>query len=105
MFVFHKTRAIRHLGSSQSCRLVNQQMSSKKKKTIVSLFFVKAKEKEMEDMTSEQQSAEVNAFASSPIASVGRFLGFAGFFTDLDRISSEKCFFYRVICNCLLFIK
>ena len=32
MFVFHKTRAIRHLGSSQSCHLVNLQMSSKKKK-------------------------------------------------------------------------
>ena len=47
--VFHKTHAIRHLGSSQSCRLVKSMNVSEKEKKIVSLFFVKAKTKGREE--------------------------------------------------------
>ena len=49
VFVFHKTHAIRHLGSSQSCRLEKSMNVFEKEKKIVSLFFVKAKTKEREE--------------------------------------------------------
>ena len=41
VFVFHKTHAIRNLGSSQSCCLVKCMNVFRKEKKIVSLFFVK----------------------------------------------------------------
>jgi len=46
VFVFHKTHAIRNLGSSQSCCFVKSTNVFRKEKKIVSLFFVKAKTKE-----------------------------------------------------------
>jgi len=51
MSVFHKTHAIRNLGSSQSCRLEKSMPMNvfEKETKIVSLFFVKAKTKEREE--------------------------------------------------------
>ena len=49
VFVFHKTHAIRNLGSSQSCCLVKSMNVFEKETKIVSLFFVKVKTKEREE--------------------------------------------------------
>ena len=59
VFVFHKTHAVRNLGSSQSCRLVKSMNVFENEKKIVSLFFVKAKTKEGKKAFSCEAAADL----------------------------------------------
>ena len=90
-------------------------MSLKKKKTIVSLFSVKAKTKEGKKAFScEVASGNKGSFCNQDewlqeikeherkLDTSEKQSDFIGIFTDLDGIPRERCFFYSVIWNCFL---
>ena len=104
--MFHKTHAIRNLGSSQSCRLVKSMNVFEKETKIVSLFFVKAAAELASSnrgsfFNQDEWLQEVEEIERKPDTSEKQS-DFASIFTDLDRIPRERCFFYCVIWNCFL---
>ena len=68
VFVFHKTHAVRNLGSSQSCRLVKSMNVFENEKKIVSLFFVKAKTKEGKKAFSCEVTADQSLWATKVLS-------------------------------------
>ena len=80
MFVFHKTRAIRHLGSSQSCRLVNLQMASKKKKRSCPFSSSKPRKKEK-----GKKAFSVEAAADLASSDKGSFYNQEEWLQEIDK--------------------